>query len=653
MFTIRVLHSDQTLIYAAEELKKYLRMMMPEKGDVKILWEDGKDGFRLGFLEDFGLPFHGEETFLDDELYIDTDENGGILAGSNPRSVLFSVYRFLKLNGCRFLYPGIDGEYIPEKDIVPQHYEKLADHRFRGHCNEGAESQDCMIETIEFFPKQELNVYMMEFLIPYGYYDRYYSHSQNEKHRPSEKVSSRQVLQWKRQCECEIQKRGLMFHDMGHGWTAEPFGISSTEGWDETSSEALADEIRAYLAQVNGKRDFWKGSPTCTNLCMSKPDVKTIWSDAVVEYAEKHQNVTHLHVWLADFSRNHCECEECQKKTPSDYYIEIMNEIDEKLTARGLETRIVFIIYVDTLFAPQEARIKNPKRFSMLYAPITRYYNSSITEKSVIPEPTPYVRNAWKIPRSSEEGYALLREWQKDFPIPTFAYEYHFWHHQMWDPGVMSFARRIYEDVQALKLMNIQGFVEDGSQRSFFPNGFLMHLYAELLMNRELSLEEITEDYFSHAYGEDWQDVVAILTRISTLCDHSYMAGVMSADPERGRFYNPEKAKDFEAIPALSAELRALVEKHAESPNRPQTVSWRLLGYYTEYLDLIAPAYREKALGNDALAIEKAEHFRDHFGRHEVAIERYYDHFLYGLYVVDRCKEMPKKKNQNRFVDIR
>lgn len=653
MLTIRILRSDQTLVFAAEELKKYLRMMMPEKGDILILWEDGKDGFRLGLLEDFGLPFHGEEAFLDDELYIDTDETGGILAGSNPRSVLFSVYRFLKLNGCRFLYPGIDGEYIPEKDIAPQHYEKLADHRFRGHCNEGAESQDCMIETIDFFPKQELNVYMLEFDIPFDYYDKYYSHFANEKNRAPERVSERQVLQWKRQCECEIQKRGLMFHDMGHGWTAEPFGISSTEAWNETSSASLPDEKRAYLAQINGKRDFWKGSALCTNLCMSRPDVKTIWSDAVVEYAANHQNVTHLHVWLADFSRNHCECEECQKKTPSDFYIEIMNEIDEKLTARGIDTRIVFIVYTDTLFVPREARLKNPKRFSMLYAPITRYYTSSITEQSIIPEPTPYVRNAWKIPRTSEECYSLLREWQKEFPIPTLTYEYHFWHHQMWDPGVMSFARRIYEDVQALKLMDIQGFVEDGSQRSFFPNSFLMYLYAESLMNRDLTLEEITEDYFSHAYGEDWREVVALLTKISTLCDHEYMTGLKSLDPEIGRFYNPEKAKDFEALPALAAEVRALAASHKESPNRPQTVTWKLFDLYAEYLDLIAPAYREKCLGNDALAIEKGQYFCEHFGRHEIAIERYYDHGLFGFYVLDRCKEKPKKKNQNRFVDVR
>ena len=36
MFVINKITSDSVIDYAAEELKKYLRMMMPEGGDVKI-----------------------------------------------------------------------------------------------------------------------------------------------------------------------------------------------------------------------------------------------------------------------------------------------------------------------------------------------------------------------------------------------------------------------------------------------------------------------------------------------------------------------------------------------------------------------------------------------------------------------------------------
>ena len=165
---INIIRPSHVLVFAAEELKKYLRMMMPHREDVEILFNsDEKECFQLGLLEDFGLPCEAEDPVLDDVVHIETTENGGIFAGSNPRSVLYAVYRFLRLNGCRFMYPGVDGEHIPVQDIKQTSYHKMADHRFRGHCNEGAESQTCMLETIDFYAKQELNVYMMEFDIPY------------------------------------------------------------------------------------------------------------------------------------------------------------------------------------------------------------------------------------------------------------------------------------------------------------------------------------------------------------------------------------------------------------------------------------------------------------------------------------------------------
>ena len=64
MFVIKMMRMEHTLSFAAEELKKYLRMMMPQAGEIEITLEPGaKDGFRLGLLEDFDIPFEGKDTF--------------------------------------------------------------------------------------------------------------------------------------------------------------------------------------------------------------------------------------------------------------------------------------------------------------------------------------------------------------------------------------------------------------------------------------------------------------------------------------------------------------------------------------------------------------------------------------------------------------
>ena len=636
MFTINKLRADHVIDFAAEELKKYLRMMMPRCGEITIAYTpDATEGFRLGLLEDFGLPNEAEDSRLDDVVHIDTTLEGGILAGSNMRSILFAVYRFLKLNGCRWLYPGIDGEYIPMRDIEPQKYHKMADHRFRGHCNEGAESQTCMMETIDFFPKQELNVYMIEFDIPFTYYRDYYTHLYNDKNRPPEPVSPELVLQWKRLCEAEIAKRGLQFHDMGHGWTAEPFGLSSTDGW-KSHEVALTPEQTIAVAEMDGKRQLYKGVALNTNLCMSNPWVRTTMAKSIVDYAERATNVDYLHVWLADANRNHCECAECQKLLPSDYYLMIMNELDDMLTEKGLDTRIVFIAYNDTMYAPIQEKIKNSHRFSMLFAPIWRSYCSSFSPDEPLPEPMPYIRNAWEPLPDMPAHVAQLRKWQKMWDGPVFSYEYHFWKHQYSDPSGLYLAKRVFEDVRSLKYIGIDGYVEDGSQRSFFPNGFAMYTYAEALLDNNITFEQITEDYFSHIYGEDWKHVHAVLTKLTNIFDFALLEGEDSADPKIGKYYNPEKAKKFAEVPAVSKELEEIATAHLAMPTRPQTVSYRLLLRLSEYIVGLTSVLTPLCNGDRAGAVEADKIFKHSFGRHEFEIERYHDHMLASRFCLRR-----------------
>jgi hypothetical protein len=490
-----------------------------------------------------------------------------------------------------------------------------------------------MLETIDFFAKQELNVYMLEFDIPFIYYDWYYSHAQNEENREPEPVSYQQVFQWKRQCEAEIAKRGLQFHDMGHGWTAEPFGISSVKGWVPTE-QVLSEEQREALAMINGVRELWNGIALNTNLCMSNPKVRTTMAKGILEYAKKHRNVDYLHVWLADSSRNHCECPECQKARPSDFYLMIMNELDALLTEAGLSTRIVFIAYVDTMFAPRTVQIRNPQRFSLLYAPITRSYCSSILPDSQFPEPPEYRRNQWNAPKSAEENLAFLKDWQKTWTGPAFSYEYHFWQHQCYDPSGLYIARRIYEDIRSLRTVGLDGYVEDGSQRSFWPNGFAMYVYAETLMNRDCDFDEVARDYFSHIYGEAWEQALECLTTLRDTLDYPWMAGEAGPALEIPRIRK--------AMEALAAREAALAKSHRVMPYRAQTISMRLLSRHAEYIRDLGEVVVEKALGNHQKAAELLDAFRVRFGAYEVELERYFDHFLAFRFFQRRIGTIPK-----------
>ena len=622
MLYINKLISDSVTDYAAEELKKYLRMMMPDGEPVKITYApEARDGFCLGLMKNFGLSTDDvKNAELDDIVYIDCDERGGIIAGSNYRSVLIAVYEYLKKNGCRWLFPGVDGEYIPTKNIEPVKYRKAADSRFRGNCIEGAVEQSLLLDYIDFMPKLALNTFMIQFRIPGAFYDRYYNHNNTSESFPPEPVTESTVLAWTRRAECEMEKRGIMLHYYGHGFTADPFGLHNSTGWGKRSIDELPKEKREFVAMMNGVRDFNGGAPVNTNFCMSNPAARRDVTKYIADYCETHPNVDYLHVWLADGRNNHCECPECQKKTPSDWYVILMNETDEELTARGLTSRIVFISYVDTSWAPTSEVIKNPDRFTLMIAPITRDYKKTLNGDEN-PVMQPYVRNKLTMPKDLAEYLAYFDEWKKSWKGANVCFDYHFWVHTHYDISGLAIPRRLYEDTKLYRERGLDGIIQCGTQRSFFPNGFSFSVHAKTLFDKDVTFEELAEDYFSHAYGEDWQEFYVFFESLEEAFPYNFFTKARYSENVR----SDEMADRLDGFPQLIGKGRELIARHYNSKHRVQTVSVRVLEYYLVYAELVASIAAAKARGLSDEAERRFNVFVRDFSNMEPFIRPYAD----------------------------
>lgn len=648
MYTINKITSYSVVDYAAQELKKYLRMMMPEGGDIKIAYNpDAKDGFRLGLMQDFGLDVSdAEDTVLDDIIYMDCDENGGIIAGDNPRSVLLSVYEYLRRNGCRWFLPGVDGEYIPMQDIKPVKYRHKPSCRYRGWCSEGAQFQQNILEAIELMPKLGMNVFMIQFVNPSVFYNRYYNHTVNKENRIAEPIFPTQSLQWKRQCEVELARRGLQLHDIGHGFNYLPFGINIMTGKTIEEKEAsLTAEQRSILAEIGGERKLFKGSAANTNFCMSNAEARAKVADFIVDFSSNHGNIDYLHVWLADGSNNHCECAECQKKTPSDWYVMLLNEIDEKLAKAGLDTRIVFISYVDTTWAPTCESIKNPDRFILLFAPIFRCYAYSIPGGRGESTAVPYNRNKNVFPDSLGASLDYLDEWKKVWKGPNVAFEYHFWRHQCYDLSGLMQARLLNEEVKLYKENDVNGIIQCGTQRTFFPTGISFYSYARTLFDTSLTYEEIEEDYFSCCFGENWKYYRDYLAKLFDALPFEFF----SRDVARTRknvHYDPERADKIEAIHGLTKGLREHLKENCNPDMRIKSISAKLLWYHADFCDLVAGWMSAKARGEIELAADLAEKARIECGKFEAEVQNYFDHNLYfGEYAHTQKQVSPSKED--------
>jgi len=630
MFRIFVTNPDSVLFFAAEELKKYLRMMMPEAGEIKIAFDPAaKEGFRLGLMQEMGLDVSDvRDTVLDDILYLDTDKTGGVIAGDNPRSVLLAVYEYLRRNGCRWLFPGPDGEYIPKQTVKPVKLRHVHSLRYRGWCNEGAMARDTMPEMIDFTPKVGMNVMMIQFRVPKTFYNRYYAHSRNEENFAPLAITKEQVMQWTSECEAEAAKRGLQLHTMGHGFTIEPFGVDTTEAWTAIPEDALTPENRECLAMIDSKRAFFGGSPINTNFCMSNPRARAKVAAYITDYAQKHPNADYIHVWLADAHNNHCECDACRQKTPSDWYMVLMNDIDAALSAKNLAARIVFIAYVDTSWAPLVEKIQNPDRFTLMLAPISRSYTSTLPDGCVNAKTIPFQHNKNTMPKTLNDYLAYFADWKKTWDGTSLCYEYHFWQHQHYDPSGMALAKRIYEDVGVYQGVGIDGLIQCGSQRSFFPHGFAYYVHARTHFDRSLSFEEIAADYFSHAFGESYKDFLAFFEKVEKAIPMKFMEGELGTAVTPGssrNFYNPALAAQLESAAALADEALALVAANRPCTELVQATSLRLVELFASYLKPLSRFLAMKARGEDANALQCAEEMRVAMGKHEPELMRYLD----------------------------
>ncbi|MCJ7736072.1 MAG: hypothetical protein MUQ10_01990, partial [Anaerolineae bacterium] len=211
---VHVLQDSEPAAFAAAELGKYLRMMQP---DVRVVlcesdtYDPVQDGLHLGLYGNLNLDAPAlKDPQLDDCIHIDISELNGVIAGSNPRSILLGVYRFLEEAGCRWVRPGKDGECIPQRSLadISVQLDDAPSYRYRGCCIEGAVSYENMIENIEWIPKVGFNSYFLEFMTPYTFFERWYSHFHN-KYKEPEELTVQMVKEFKRGMEREIARRGL------------------------------------------------------------------------------------------------------------------------------------------------------------------------------------------------------------------------------------------------------------------------------------------------------------------------------------------------------------------------------------------------------------------------------------------------------------
>ena len=470
-----------TINYAQSELKKYCDAVIGQECEIELI------------NTDCGNPF-------DDNIEIDVCHGKGVIKGSNPRAVLIGVYKFFYELGCRFVRPGKDGEILVKKAkedcTVKKSY--MPQNRYRAICSEGAISEQNVIDMVEWLPKVGMNSYFTQFVDGHLFFEKWYAHKESTVLSPEPYSVADSVRHMENVVEA-IKRCGLIYQAVGHGWTTDPLGYV-TYGDERSKEEDIKPEHRELFALVKGKRGFYN-SPGDTHLCYSKQKARDIITDGIVKYLKEHKEVDILHFWLADNLNNHCECDDCKKQLPSEWYVTMLNTLDEKLTAAGINTKIVFLIYCDLLFAPKTVSIKNPDRFIMMYAPIARdYFQILYTDENFAAATTApkFNRNHNRHPKTGGEYLYYLSEWQKVVNCDSFLFDYHLMTFQYGgEPSFTKISRTIYEDMMGLGKAGLNGNVSCQLQRVFLPSSLPNYVMAETLFGTDRTFDQIEEECLS------------------------------------------------------------------------------------------------------------------------------------------------------------
>lgn len=599
--------NNTVINFAKEELERYLKRL-GVRANVSI-----------GLFENFGIEMELQDRDLDDAYVIDVHNAKGFIAASNPRSVLFGVYRLLEEWGMTWARPGVNGDHYPENPFSTDVYiREKAWKRHRTMCIEGAISFENVLDMVEWLPKVGMNGYFIQFEDSLTFFQRWYKHLSNP-YKEGTSLTQEEVTKFMKKLVKEIKKRGLMLHRKGHGWHNLAFGISEDPEF-QPKPEEIPQEYLDLCAMVNGKRELTLNSPFLTQLCNSNPKVIAKIADAVTEYALKNPETDYIHFWLSDHLNNSCECEECIKKSCADNYLNIVNEITDRFVEKGIKSKIVPLIYLDSICSPLETELRHPECVLLGYAPITRTFANTFPETFRLKEEPRYPLNTFKKPLDIDENLSHLYAWQQLFDCEYVDFDYHLMWYFMLDAGGEGMGKILFTDIRHFDGLGLDGYISCQLNRNAFPTSIGMTAMAKLLWNKNADFETIRTKLYHGAFG---RGTVEPLKEYFALLSEKFDLGILKGEKE----CTDVAAFKQGIIDALSAmdEFQAVIDKNLIKYDPCEHDSWIFLNHHKVIYSLFGKAIIARIDGDEELCQKLLEEAFDYAFKNEEVLKSVLD----------------------------
>jgi len=333
-------HAGPVERFAAGELVKYVEKITGAR--LKIA-ASGKKTILLGLRKNLaanGLPQPKKGA---DGYALSVSSLRIIIAGDNPRGVLYGVYDLLERMGCRWYVPALDPK---DPEVVPNNpnlsipagkWPEASPFEDRVYWMSGLAfeiRQKQALAQIDWAAKNRFNILSWQ-CVP-----------EKIEHDLAE-MDSKGIF-------AAMEKRGLVLHGPGHSF---PYFLP-TDRYFKDHPE--------WFGFRDGKRQPHGGVWPATNFCMSNRAAVEQFVSNVDEFVRKHPQIKRLDLLPIDGGLP-CECEECSNSTPTDLALTVYNKVAELLAKLAPDVVVDCVPGYSVVEKPPE-KVRPDDRLSACYA---------------------------------------------------------------------------------------------------------------------------------------------------------------------------------------------------------------------------------------------------------------------------------------------
>ncbi len=484
----------------------------------------------------------------DDSFQIICDSNDATvkITGSNPRSLLFGVYRFLKKTfKISWNSPWPEGEIVPGGQIVELHDYTLnekANLKYRGFYVDSAQysvTADNIEQIIDWMAKNSGN-----FLL----------------------VSTMFYEQIKAPLLKALKLRGMILEVGHHGFN---FFVDPKKHFAEHPE---------WFSMLNGKREpgiFFANMIHNSQLCSSNKEVINVYADKFMEFWNANPEIDILGI-IPNDGFGWCECEQCAKlqgnasrnplrhqdlegnshtKLGGAQYHHLVNQVAHKVASKRPDRKMAFWAYAGVI-QPTDIIRDLPENMILSIALYERWYNYALDDPANLKNPdnvNPHIVD-------------ILRQWRDIFPGEINIYEYYAKY--CWQSMPKWMPETIRRDIDLFKQLGLQGLLSMAE----YDNSVLYEInnLAQFGMSwsASWSSEELLDEYAGGVFAGAEDTVRKQIDQVIEL-----MTPFAKLGPRYPENLTPKAEKGFAQIEINFQELAAEFRKNKKENSTQAAVT--------------------------------------------------------------------------------